>query len=252
MPIKIIKETFEYCAENKPFFVFLMILLFICNFLMDLTDSTIVIPFIISLLMFGYGLQVTQNIIGGGTTLPKILPKKVLIYGVKGYLVGLFYLLIQSAALVAVAQCLHFPPFEMEEFILNYDESLHLLLNHDLISGAIFVISGILIVYVTTFFMELAIARLADGGRLKEAFNFSKIKRAIDIIGWRNYFKDYTKLVFSIIFLSFLIQIQIPIDILETIADTFFNFLIFAIEFVCVGHIYKVYIDKKSEIQTSN
>lgn len=34
--------------------------------------------------------------------------------------------------------------------------------------------------------MEIALARLADGGKLRDAFDFRGIKHTIDIIGWRN------------------------------------------------------------------
>ncbi len=252
MPVKIFKKSVEYCIANKPFFAFLLVLLFICNYLIDLTNQTLIIPIIITVLMWGYGLQVTENIINGGTTLPKILPKKVLKYGVKGYFVSLFYYGIQLGLLAIFAVILNFPLFELENLILNFYDTIHLLLQHDWLSCIIFLVSGFLIVYVTSFFMELAVARLADGGKFKNAFKFSRIKRSIDIIGWRRYTVNYTKIIISICILLFLINHNLPNEILDTIFDTILYFLIFIIEFIGMGHVYKIYMDNKSKIQDSN
>lgn len=250
MPFNLIKKSIKMCIVNKPFFAFLLVLLFICNYLIDLTDSTIVIPIIINILIWGYGLQVTEVIINGGTRLPKILPRKVLVYGLKGYFVAFFYYtIVQGLLLVFISEILGFPVFEIEELVLNYQETIHLFFAHDPISWAIFVISGVVIVYFTAFFMELAMARLADGGKVKNAFNFPRIKRAIDIIGWKNYVIDYTKIIVSILILMYLMQFEFSIEIVDTIVDTIGYFLIFIIEFVGVGHIYKVYIDNKSKTQ---
>lgn len=247
MPIRIIKSSYEYCAENKLFFAFVLVVLFACQYVTDLLDSQLIGPIIISILTTGYGLQVTQDIINGGTRLPKIMPKKVISFGLKGMFIFYFYLFIQIFFLAIVSVKLNFPTFEMEELILNYSDTINLFIAHDPISFTIFIISGIIIVYVTTFFMELSLARLADGGKLRKSFNFPRIKRAIDIIGWKSYSWDYTKIIFSVVFLTFLLHYEIQIQIIDSIVDAILNFLIFSIQFIGIGKVYKVYTDNKPD-----
>lgn len=245
MPIRIIKKSFEYCTQNKLFFISILLLFFLIQILIDLLGNSIIGSIIMSLIMMGYGLEITHDIIHGGTRLPKIMPKKIISFGINGNIVFLFYTLIQGFLLSIVSTGLHFPIFELEEIFIRYNETFTLFMTHDTASFAIFIITGIIIVYITVFFMELALARLADGGKLKNAFDFKKIKRAIDIIGWRDYSIDYTKIIFSIIFLTFLKLYEIPIAAVDSAVDAVLWFLIFIIEYIGIGHIYKVYVDKK-------
>ena len=78
--------------------------------------------------------------------------------------------------------------------------------------------------------MELALARLADGGKLKNAFNFPHIKHAIDIIGWRKYAWGYTKIIFSIVILTFIIHYNIPVRIIDSVVDAVLSFFVFIID----------------------
>ena len=245
MPIKIIKGSFEYCTENKLFFIFVLLLFFLCNFLIDNSVSIILVPIIIQLIMVGYGLQVSQDIINGGIRLPKIMPKKVISLGIKGMIVILFYVEIQIFILALVSLNLNFPQFELEELILQYNETIHLFMTHDHISCLIFIISGFIVVYITSFFMEMALARLADGGSIKNAFNFPRIKHAIDVIGWKNYTWGYTKIIIAIVILTHLLNYRIPIQPIDTVVDSILSLLIFIIEFMGIGHVYKVYKENK-------
>lgn len=93
MPFNIIKDSYKYCTENIPFFVFVLILMFGSSFIINLVDSVIVGPVIVSILMMGYGLQVTRDIIQGGNRLPKIMPKDIFLFGIKGYV--LFFFMLQ-------------------------------------------------------------------------------------------------------------------------------------------------------------
>ena len=231
LPIKIIKGSFEYCTENK---------LFLKN-----NSISIIIPFIIELIMIGYGLQVTRDIINGGIRLPKIMPKKIIGLGIKGMAVILFYVGIQVFILALVSLNLNFPQFELEELILQYNETIHLFMTHDHISCLIFIISGFIVVYITSFFMEMALARLADGGSIKNAFNFPRIKHAIDVIGWKNYTWGYTKIIIAIVILTHLLNYRIPIQPIDTVVDSILSLLIFIIEFMGIGHVYKVYKENK-------
>ena len=247
MPFNIIKDSYKYCTENIPFFVFVLILMFGSSFIINLVDSVIVGPVIVSILMMGYGLQVTRDIIHGGNRLPKIMPKDIFLFGIKGYVLFFFYATIQSILLTIISSRLNFPDVEIKDLVLNFSNTLHMLRTHDPVSFTIFIVSLIIVVYVTTFFMELSLARLADGGRLRDSFHFRRIKHAIDIIGWRKYTWDYTKIITSIIVLTYLVNYNIPSDLVATVVDSILSFLIFVIEFIGIGNIYKIYIDSKSD-----
>ena len=245
MPISFIEKSVEYCTENKLFFCFVLGLLFVCQSLTNYFDSVVIGPIVIAIIMMGYGLQVTQDIINGGKRLPKVMPKKVIDFGFKGYFIFVFYVLIQAFLLAIVSVNLNFPEFELEEFILNYNDTLRLFMTHDPASCIIFVISGFVIVYITSFFMELALARLADGGKLTNAFNFPRIKHAIDIIGWKNYALDYTKIILSIVILTHLLHYDVPFQPIDAVVDSILSFLIFVVQYIGIGEAYKAYADSK-------
>ena len=252
MPFNIIKDSYKYCTENIPFFVFVLILMFGCSFIINLVDSVIVGPVIVSILMMGYGLQVTRDIIQGGNRLPKIMPKDIFLFGIKGYVLFFFYASIQCILLTIISSRLNFPDVEIKDLVLNFSNTLHMFRTHDPVSFTIFIVSLIIVVYVTTFFMELSLARLADGGRLRDSFHFRRIKHAIDIIGWRKYTWDYTKIITSIIVLTYLVNYEIPFDLVASVVDSILSFLIFVIEFIGIGNVYKIYIDSKSDENQTN
>lgn len=245
MPIKVIKNSVEYCTQNKKFFIYILVVLFTCQFLTKLLDSNVIGPLIMSLIMTGYGLQVTQDIINGGIKLPQLKPRKIISFGIKGNVILFFYILIQSFLLAIVSYFLNFPPFVLENLFLNFKETISMIYTHNIGYCIIFLVSGFIIVYVTTFFMELALARLADGGKLKSAFSFSHIKHAIDVIGWKKYAWGYTKIILSIVFLTFLIHLNVPIHVIDSVIDAVLSFLVFVIEFIGIGNVYKVYVDSK-------
>ena len=86
MPIKVIEGSLNYCLENKAFFLFVLFLLFILKLIPIYADGYVetFASVIICVIIMGYGLQVTEDIIRGGTRLPKIMPKKVIILGLYG------------------------------------------------------------------------------------------------------------------------------------------------------------------------
>lgn len=245
MPIRIIKGSWEYCTKNLWFFSFVLILLFILEYLTD----TLIIPSFSSPIVFfvlmGYGLQVTKDVIDGGVRLPKIMPKKMILYTIKGAIVFSFYVGIQLLVLSIISVYLNFPVFELEDIFVNYHETLELLATHSPVSFAIFLISGFVTVYVTSFFMELALARLADGGGLLNAFNFPRIKHAIDIIGWRRYTLGYSKIIFSVIFMIFINHLIRPYPYVNIAGGIILDIMTFVVEYRGIGLVYKVYTDSK-------
>ena len=245
MPVRIIKESMKYCLKNKVFFLFLVIILFTMECLSDIFHNY-TIDIILGLFVFGYGLQIIEDIIKGGNRLPKIMPKKLVIFGLKSYLVITFYILIQSMLLYLISERLNFPEFNMEEGLVGFEKILMLLFNHDIASFIIFIVSGIVISYVTIFFIELALARLADGEKLKESFSFRSIKHEIDVIGWKRYTVEYTKIILVITVFSYINKFSNPYFGLNVIIGTLSEFMIFTVEYIGMGHIHKIYIDKIS------
>lgn len=91
---------------------------------------------------------------------------------------------------------------------------------------------------MTTFFMEIALAKLADTNSILEAFNLLSLKRSIDVIGWKTYAKDYTIIVLTIVILTELICIDIPFTFLDSIIDTILSFFVFATQYIGIGATY--------------
>jgi len=94
---------------------------------------------------------------------------------------------------------------------------------------------------MTVFFMEIALARLADGGRLKDAFDFKEIKNIIDVIGWKEYFIDYTKIILSIVILVSINILSINYGVIGILIGVITDILAFTVEYRGIGNIYREY-----------
>lgn len=98
MPNNMLKGSVKYCFGNKLFFicVFAQFFLFECitNKVGGLLKTT---SLIVLLVVLGYGLKVTQDVINGGTSFPKIKIKEWINFGIKGTIVYTFYLTIQAS-----------------------------------------------------------------------------------------------------------------------------------------------------------
>lgn len=237
-----LKGSVRYCTGNKIFFiyVFAQFLLFeiITNKVGGLMKTT---SLIVLLVVLGYGLKVTQDVINGGTSLPKIKLNELVNFGLKGIVIYTFYLTIQASALGLVSLMFNFPEFDLEEMILNLHETVALFYEHDPISFILFIILGLLIVYGTIFFMEIALAIMADGGKLKEAFDFRRIKRTIETIGWKEYSADYTKIVAAVVILVFINGLCKSYGWISIIIGVMTDMLAFTVEYRGIGKIYREY-----------
>ena len=198
---------------------------------------------IVLLIVLGYGLKVTQDVIYGGKHFPKINIREWFDFGIKGFVVYTFYLTIQASALYLVSINLNFPKFDLEEIILYLGETVGLFFEHDPISFIIFILSGLIIVYVTIFFMEIALAKLADGGNLKNAFDFRELKHVIETIGWNRYAIDYTKIVLALVILISINIFFTRYDGLNIIMGVITDILAFLVEYRGIGNIYREYKD---------
>ena len=249
MPVAVVEGSLKYCLKNKLFFIFVLLIFATLEYAVAVINSSISLfaSGIASIFVLGYGLQVIEDVIGDGTRLPKIIPKKVIVFGLKGTVIRVFYLFIECLLLGMVASQLNFPIFEIEEIFSDYSNTLMLLYQHDAVSFFIFMVSGLIVSYVATFFMELALARLADGGQLRKSFNFVGIKHAIDIIGWKNYTIGYTKIILIIVVFFHINKFFDPYYGLNVIIGTLSLFVVFIIEYRGMGVVYKIYTDKKNE-----
>ena len=237
-----LKGSVRYLLGNKTFFiyVFAQFLLFECitNKVGGLLKTT---SLIVLLVVLGYGLKVTQDVIGGGTSLPKIKLNELVNFGLKGIVVYTFYLTIQASLLGLISLLMNFPEFDLEELILDLHETMTLFYEHDPVTFILFILLGLLVVYGTIFFMEIALALLADGGKLRDAFDFPRIKSIIDSIGWKEYSADYTKIVASVVILVFINGLFKSYGLISILVGVITDMLAFIVEYRGIGKIYGEY-----------
>ena len=256
MPIFRLKKVWDYCSYNIPFFIFVLILIYISmripDFSSNVYDSNVgtAVNWIISILLMGYGMSITRDRINHGYRLPKIEIGDAIFLGIKALIVFTFYLTIQGAILGFVAYLFDAPVFDLEELFLNLNDYMHLLYAYPDLSISFVLLEGF-IFYVTTFFGEIGIARVADTKKLLSAFNLVAIIRSINIFGWRNYAKDLTSIVIALVILTYLQSFLFPIPMLDNLWETFLGFLIFATQFLGIGAIYCKIKDKEKEMEKS-
>jgi hypothetical protein len=195
----------------------------------------------------GYGMIITKDRIHHGKRLPKILVKDVIVLGIKSTVVSIVYVLVQDMILLSIASPLDFPEFDLEDMLMNIPETIHMLYSHNPVHTIVFIVVSLIVSYIIIFFMELALAKLADTGSILDAFNLYGIKNIIDVIGWRTYAKHYTLIIFSIGFYSLLINIEIPIPALDYVYQTVLVFLIFVTQYVGIGAVYNIFKEKQSD-----
>ena len=243
MPLFKMKKVWTYCTYNKPFFLLILLLYGILNFFQDVYGDTgdgwmLLILFAVSILIIGYGMTITHDRINNGVRLPKIIIKDVIVLGVKSYIVFIVYLFIQGTVLDWISSPFNFPRFELEDMLLDLPNTMNMLISHNHVHAIIFVVVGSILFYITSFFMEIAIARLADTGRILSSFNLSGIKNNIDTIGWVHYTKEYTLIILAIVLFGSLSYVKIPNLILNYIWVIILNFLMFTTQFLGIGAIY--------------
>ena len=96
------------------------------------------------------------------------------------------------------------------------------------------------------FFMEIALAKLADTGSILDAFNLINIKKTIDVIGWRLYAKHYTVIILLLAFFSLLIDMDLPIFVFDLIFKVFLGLLLFTTQYWGIGSVYRIFKMKQS------
>ena len=253
MPISILERAGKYCFSNIKNLAIILFLIYSIDVLNILSanfrDTALIYIFsilvlILTLITTGYGLVVTRDVIHGGKELPPVFIKDSIGFGIKSTIITSVYIGIQIIILTYIAIFFHFPRFELEELFLNIEGTGNLLFAHDLASTILFMILSAIVLYASVFFMEISLAILADEGHLRKTLNIIHIKECIDKIGWRHYCADYTKIIISIVILTYLKYGIEYFHLIDDFADLLFGFLIFTIEYLGIAWTYKEYKEK--------
>lgn len=257
MPHIILKKVWDYCSYNKSFLLFILALLFVSSLIQNYVRTNgdyydwMLLRILVFIIVSGYGMSITQSRINHGKRLPKIIIKDIFSLGIKSNIITTIYLFIQGFILAHVCSALGFPPFDLKNLLLNWSDTIHMLFYHEPTSTILFVFVGAAVFYISAFFMEISLAKLADTKSIWPALNLLSIKRSIDVLGWRNYAKDYTLIVLTIVILSYLIHYDIPFTFLDSIIDMFLSFLIFVTQYLGIGAVYCKIKDLESDsVQT--
>lgn len=244
MPHVILKRVWDYCSYNKYFLAFIFVLLFISSLIQNYVrvngnyTDWLLLQTLVFISVSGYGMSITKSRINHGIRLPKIIIKDVIVLGIKSTIIISIYLFIQAVILQSFCYSLNFPVFDLKTMLLNWSDMLHMLFHHDPTYAVLFIVLGSILFYITSFFAEIALAILADTNSMFAALNLLSIKRSIDVLGWGNYAKEYTLIIFAIVFLSYLVSLNIPFTFLDSIVDMILSFLIFATEYLGIGAVY--------------
>lgn len=235
-------RSFKYCTANKSFLLLVVLLLMSLLFYHQHYDDLIVeilVETVILILVMGYGLQITSDIINHGKRLPKIMPKKIIKLGIKSLIITFIYFSIQITILGFIASELHFPYFELEEIVLDSHEIFNLFYTHDPVNTVFFIILSLIATYLTVFFMEMALAQMADGGKLINSFNPVYLTKIINKIGFRRYALDYTMVIISMAILTYINILIYDIPYVNLFLRTFVILMILVIEYGAIGLIYR-------------
>jgi hypothetical protein len=243
--VDFIKIAYNYCSFNKAFLILILSLMAISNYLSKvfITDGNLLTAFsmraIFLFIFWGYGLQITEDVVLGGERLPKILPRKILRFGVKGVTAYLFYIMIQIVLLSIISVNFGFPIVGASDLLLDLNGIASLYYAHNPKDFIIFIILDFIITYITVFFMEIGLARITDNENLRDAFNFKQIWETIKIIGIKKYSIEYTYIILSIVIITFFKNFFDLLPYLNFVTDLFLELLLFVIEFMSIGLIYR-------------
>lgn len=253
MPHIILKKVWEYCSYNKSYLLFILTLFFISSLIQNYVSTTgdgiqwAIVQMIVFISLVGYGMLITRSRINHGKKLPKIIIKDIITLGIKANIVTIVYMFIQAFILERVCSLMDFPPFDLEHMLSSWRETINMFSHHDPVNAVLFIVLGSILFYTFAFFMEIALAKLADTGSILEAFNLLSIKRSIDIIGWKNYAKEYTTIILAIVILTELICIDLTATFIDSIIDTILSFFVFATQYLGIGAVYCTIKDLESE-----
>lgn len=252
MPKKRLEFTYNYCKANLASFCLVLIMVFSLNQLDTLIHLSnglmrymlMILVVLVGFIFYGYGLVVTKDNIYDGKSLPKLPFFRSFLLGAKSSVIVVVYGTLQYIIYKAVSVIFEVPLIEINEGKIALSNVNTLFHSHGAIDTILFFMFIIISVYIFIFFMEISLARLADKGSLKEALNIMSVGRCIDTIGWSNYAFDYTKLILTIAILAY-IQYGLNLVMTSPITNLIIGLLIFIIQYIGIGKIYKTYKDKQ-------
>ena len=258
MPLFKLKKVVEYCSYNIPFFVLILVLIFVLNSIRDFTSNYLDSDYIafalyciITIVLFGYGLSITRDRINHGHRLPKIMFGDVISLGIKSVIVYAAFLILQYLILRFTSYVFDIPFFDLEDLLLNFRDTIHMFAVNEPLHILKFVVVGGLAFYISTFFVELGLARLADTKSLLSAFNPLSMYRSIMVIGLKEYVLECTSIILAIVILTFAQYIPIPNYWMGLIWLTILEFLIFATQYLGIGALYADIKDKEMGLNES-
>lgn len=230
------KKAVECCMVSKKRIVIITFLTFLSLILVGTFEGicAIIIMLIYIILYISYGMQFTREVINGGQSLPKFDFRSISL-GIKATTVFFVYGGIQTLFLFVISRLFNFPTFDFEEFFLKLPETIHLIYTHNPVSSILFFLLSIITLYIGVFFMEIALAQLADGGKFIDAFNLKLIKGYIDKIGWVNYATDYTAVLLILVVLESFEFVPVFSVVMVTLSYS----LIFIVEYNAIGLIFR-------------
>lgn len=251
MLVDIIKNIWKYTTYNKPFLLIILFLFFVFCLLMQIFDEmrstyALLLSMIPYIFISGYGMIITKDVMNNGKRLPKIFFKDVVVLGIKSTVVATVYFYVQLIIFVFISSLFGFPAIDFEDLVFDFLETVPLLFNHDLVATVIFLGVGFLVFYFIAFFMEMALAKLADTGSILEAFHLRNIKKTIDVIGWGLYAKHYTVIILLLGVFSLLINIDVPFFVFDYIFKVFLILLLFITQYWGIGALYGIFKRKQS------
>lgn len=182
MLLDIIKNIWDYTTHNISFLLIVMALFYLFCFFMSIFEEmqisyALYLSMIPYIFIAGYGMAIPKDVINNGKRLPKIIIKDVIDLGIKSTIVFIVYLTVQCFLFELVSSLFNFPLVDVEELLLYFSETVHLLFHHDLVTTVIFIVVDFAVFYFVMFFMEIALAKLADTGSFWGAFNLINIKK---------------------------------------------------------------------------
>lgn len=251
MLVDVIKNVWNYTMHNISFLLIIMVLFYLFCFFMSIFEEmqisyAIYLSMIPYIFIAGYGMVITKDVINNGKRLPKIIIKDVIVLGIKSTIVFIVYLTVQGFIFELVSSLFNFPVVDVEELLLYFSETVHLLFHHDLVTTVIFIVVDFAVFYFVMFFMEIALAKLADTGSFWGAFNLINIKKTIDVIGWRLYAKHYTVIILLLCFFSLLIDVETPFIVIDYIFKVFLSLLLFTTQYWGIGSVYRIFKMKET------
>jgi len=160
-----------------------------------LSIVVLIVSVVYIFLMYGYGISVIRNTINHIDEIPSFEISKNLVDGIKTILIGILYYIIPIVVIFAVlyysGDLVHFATISYTSlldssgnltntYIQNNANSVYISL---FISGIV----SVVLIFVTSIFAYIGIARFADKGKIMDAFQIKEILNIISTIKWSKY-----------------------------------------------------------------